>query len=128
MGGRGLILHYPDGSGKYTRQVNRYISRNGLLTVWLNAPTLYVVPLLVARFGQYVMTGILHPGKFLTIMEGCWMALKTIITQWRYRAPISMRAWRLWMRLRRDRPVAMDDIAAELPSPATDRVAQTSAA
>jgi GT2 family glycosyltransferase len=114
LGSEGMIHHYPAGAGKYSRKVNRYIYRNGVLTLWFNAPTLLVAPLILARIAASLLGGVRRPKTLLGVLEGLSMALKTICTNWRLRRPISVSRYRLWLRLRRERPVALSKVVSEI--------------
>lgn len=115
MGARGLILHYPEAVGKYVRTTNRYIFRNGILTPWFNAPALTLLPLVAGQLGRYALRGLRHPGDVPTILEGCRMALGTMASTRGLRRPLPLSAFRLWMYIRRNRPVALSDIIDQLP-------------
>jgi GT2 family glycosyltransferase len=122
----GLIKHYPEGLGKYTRKVNRYIFRNAILTVWLNAPAIYVLPL----FALFTLRGfaaiVRRRNDPLTVLEGLGMGFLSIFTAWKLRKPISLSRYRLWIHIRKRTLMPLDEITPELaasspssPSPGT---------
>ena len=116
IGARGMIRHYPGGTGKYPRQVTRYIYRNGIFVLWLDAPTLLMPLLIAGRIAQYlVFDGLLRPKNLPAVLEGFCMAIKAMLSTWRIRTPLSMHAYRMWLRIRRERPIEFSRIVHELP-------------
>ena len=114
MGSSGMIYHYPAGAGKYSRKVNRYIYRNRVLTLWFNAPTLLLAPMILGNVAVSLLGGVRRPRTLLSVLEGLGIALKDMCATWRLRRPISLSRYRLWLRLRRERPVALSKVAGEI--------------
>jgi glycosyltransferase involved in cell wall biosynthesis len=115
VGTRPAIRHYPAAvAGKYSRKVNRYIWRNRLLTVWLNAPTLYLLPLWLAQHAIIAKNLIRSPSRALEIVEGVAMAYAGVLKTWRLRKPLPRPAFNLWMMLRKRKLVPLDEIQQKL--------------
>jgi GT2 family glycosyltransferase len=115
LGSRGMILHQPAGVAAHSHRVNRYVYRAGMLTLWLGAPTIVLMPLLIGQVARYVLRGVLHPRQLPAILEGCAMGLKAIAQSWHLRKPVSVPTYCLWLRLRRELPAILDDIVNLLP-------------
>lgn len=115
LGTRPCIRHFPGlVAGKYSRKVNRYLWRNHLLTLWLNAPLRYLLiywPGLLARDLVHVLK---RPSRFLEAAEGIAMAHVAALRGWRLRKPISASAYALWKTLR-GQMVEFDQISSRLP-------------
>ena len=110
------IRHFPGSvAGKYTRQVNRYLYRNRLLTLWWNAPTLYVAPLLAMQTALALKQGVTHPRDLPTVIEGLTMGLATMVRSWRTRRAIPRPFFNLWLELRRRKLVPIDEVIPRLP-------------
>ena len=110
----GLIRHYPDGAGKYTRLTNRYIYRNGILTVWCNAPAVYVLPLWGLLLLRAMLAVARGKGAPLTVLEGLAMGFGAIIGKRRLRRPIALQRYRLWMDIRKRTVMPMTEIVPRL--------------
>ncbi len=117
VGSRGMIVHYPEGVGKYSPTVNRYIYRNSLLTIWFNAPLVLLPPLMIAQIARGFVAGVRRPRDSVMILQGFAMAFKTMFTKRGLRKPLKLSCYRLWMRLRRERPVPLADIPEALATP-----------
>lgn len=110
----GLIRHYPEGLGKYTRKINRYIFRNAILTIWLNAPAIYVLPLFALVTLRGLADIIRRKNGPLTVLEGLAMGFLSIFSGWKLRKPVTLRRYRLWLYIRKHAPVPLDDLAGKL--------------
>jgi GT2 family glycosyltransferase len=112
---RGLIIHRPEGVGKYSDAVNRYIPRNRLLTQWINAPARVLVVAFVAEAARALMSGWRSP-RYLArqALPGIAMALTTVICVRGLRHPIRWSAYQLFLRLRRHKPVPLAEVVNEL--------------
>ncbi len=116
LGNAVRIRHYPAGVGKYVPRINRYVFRNRLLSVWLNAPNLYVLPLLAARtlstIGQIIRFR--QPSAAL---QGLFMGYWEILSSLRKRKPIPKKHFDVWVSIHRKRCVEFDEkIRSALPS------------
>ncbi len=114
----GLVHHFPHAVGKYTRKVNRYVWRNFILIVWLNAPALYVLPFVVMIVGRSLLNCLRRPRQAATIMEGLAMGFAAIFGGWRLRKPISLRRYKAWLYLRKHGLGRLEEIAERLGTPA----------
>jgi GT2 family glycosyltransferase len=114
MANSGLVHHFPHAVGKYTRKVNRYVTRNLILIVWLNAPAMYVLPFMIGIVGRSLLDCARHPRRATTILEGLAMGFASIFGGWRLRKPISLRRYQTWMYLRKHVLGRLDDIAERL--------------
>jgi GT2 family glycosyltransferase len=108
------VRHYPLASSKYTRKVNRYIFRNRILTVWRNAPTLYL-PLLLSYQTCSALAACRHGlSDARTAMEGMTMAYGAMLRGWRQRKPIRLSRFRAWMKLRKNPLTPLDQLEPKL--------------
>jgi glycosyltransferase involved in cell wall biosynthesis len=116
VGTRPSIRHYPGAvAGKYSRRVNRFIARNRLLTVWLNAPTAYLPPLWFAQHLMAVRDVVRRPSEAAATVEGVAMAYGSAARTWSLRRPLPTRAFRLWLQLRKRQSVNLAEIERDLP-------------
>jgi hypothetical protein len=60
--------------------------------------------------GGFLLSAVRRPRTIPTILEGIGMALKTMATNWKTRRPVRAARYRLWLRLRRERTVALSDV------------------
>jgi len=116
IGTRPSIRHYPGMvAGKYSRKVNRYISRNRLVTIWLNAPGSYLVPLWLAHHLMTLREMVRRPSEAATAAEGVAMAYGRAGRAWKLRRPMPRRAFALWLKLRKRKLVNLREVEGDLP-------------
>jgi GT2 family glycosyltransferase len=111
VGTRARIHHFPAAIGKFTTSSNRYIYRNRMLTVWLNAPTLYLIPLLFLRSAVAIKDVFVRAGSRVAACQGLLMGWGTVVKYFGRRKPVSLRSFRLWLLLRKRRMVPMAEVA-----------------
>jgi glycosyltransferase involved in cell wall biosynthesis len=116
VGTRPAIRHYPGMvAGKYSRKVNRYISRNRLLTVWFDAPRVYLLPLWLVQHAVLARQLLRRPSELLATAEGAFMAYGSVITAFGKRKPLPRQVFKLWLRLRERKMLEFDQIRDQLP-------------
>jgi len=116
VGTRPSIRHYPGMvAGKYSRKVNRYISRNRLLTVWFDAPRVYLMPLWLVQHAVLARQLLRKPSEFLATAEGAFMAYGSVFTAWSKRKPLPRQVFKLWLLLRERKIVDFEQIQDRLP-------------
>lgn len=114
LGDSGLVRHYPEGSGKYSRKVNRYISRNLLLIAWRNTPLLYLAPAMIVVLARSLIRIRRGWNELVIAIEGLLMGVAGMFSGRNPRQPIPTRRYRAWMEIRKRKLVRLDEVARML--------------
>ena len=115
IGVGGLIRHFPARVGKYNRKSIRRLTRNNIWFPSLNSPLAWVLPTVAGQMARALVDGVRNPGKLWAVIEGVPWGLGSVARHWFTRRPMTSGAFRLWMDVRRQKPVKLDQIESRLP-------------
>jgi GT2 family glycosyltransferase len=113
MGTQHRIRHYPN-PAKYDYKLVRIAYRNVILGMWYNAPLVLLIPMISAHVALRIIKA--HAYRWVSI-EGTYDGLRDIPRQWSLRKPVRLRAYLLWLKLRKNKMLPMAAVRDRIPKP-----------
>lgn len=108
-------IHHMESPKRSKPEISRYLMRNLLWGWWWNVPMPWMLPQMAVTTLNCTRVALLDPSRLVPTAHGFCQALAGILGAERAnRAPVSPAAYRTFMKLRRGKPMRIDDAAALL--------------
>jgi glycosyltransferase involved in cell wall biosynthesis len=116
------ILHYESPRRDLAR-IDYFERRNDILFAWHCVPLLWF-PLHLAATSVNGIRGAFKARRFYSMAAGMFAGYVECFRRWSERAPVSQQAYVLSRRLKKNGPLAMDDVVTNMVQPASDSLSR----